>query len=464
MIKKQVRFWSSVVGAVALTLLVVFGFWAWVEVVTTAQGTFLHTIHALRGITSGMASAGIAAALIVRHQRKREAERSSIERERDLLHKLFEDDLNSVRAGVLLLDDQGTVVKANRTAETIHGRALVGEPFPNVACARASACNDCPITDSLHTGQSAVRNKACVGPTAEVFVPSVRPVQLPEGGRGFLVVEQVTTEQVRLRSQLVHQEKMATFGLLSAGIAHDLGNPINAIDMHLQLLQMEDGLSPQVQESLDTIREEILRMQRVLRELVDLARRRRDDAAAVDLSRLVKDAITLIRHDRRMRGVEVSLDLSPDTPSVEAIEDHLMQVLLNLIINALDAMPLGGRLRIETFPSPDTDDTDDNTGPSATLRLSDNGEGMSQEVLNRCLEPLFTTKPPGKGTGLGLSIVRDIITNTGGHLAIQSALGRGTTISITLPTSLQSSPLPPSCFPDDPVARLLRQADASPAA
>lgn len=439
--RDRVKFSISMSGWVVLTLLVVFGFWAWVEVALDAQGDLANTLHAMRGVSAGLASAGVVTHLLLRRQAQRERERESLARERDLLRSLFEDELNAVRAGVLLLDDQGTILKANRTAETIHGRALQGTPFSAaMTCGKSDGCAACPVTKSLLDHHAATAPRPCVSPTAEVFLPSVRPVALPEGGRGLLVVEQVTTEQVRLRSQLIHQEKMATFGLLAAGIAHDLGNPINAIGMHLQLLQMEPDIPEDARESLDTIQDEITRMQRVLRELVDLARRRRDDTAApVDLSRIVKDALTLLRHDRRMRAVEVALDLHPATPEVDAVEDHLMQVLINLIINALDAMPVGGKLSIAVTPHPDR--------PAfAQVRLSDNGEGMSKDVLTHCMEPLFTTKPPGKGTGLGLSIVKDIITSSGGDVEIQSALGRGTTITLSLPAAdpalalLSSSP------------------------
>jgi signal transduction histidine kinase len=461
---ERLKFSATTSGWVALTVLVVFGFWAWVEVAFTVRGEGLNILHALRGVSAGLASAAVVAHLILKRQRRRERERDALARERDLLRSLFEDELNAMRAGVLLLDDKGMILKANRTAETIHGRALQGVAFSAATvCGKSEGCAACPVTDSILHHRDATATRPCVSPTAEVFLPTVRPVTLPEGGSGVLVIEQVTTEQVRLRSQLIHQEKMATFGLLAAGIAHDLGNPINAVAMHLQLLQMEDDMPAEAKPSLDMISEEINRMQRVLRELVDLARRRRDDAAApVDLARLIKDAITLLRHDRRMREVEVSLELHAETPEVEAVEDHLMQVILNLIINALDAMPIGGTLTVEAAAHPDKQGY-------ARLRVRDNGEGMGKDTLAHCMEPLFTTKAPGKGTGLGLSIVKDIITAGGGDVEIQSALGRGTTITLTLPgaelgQASEVKPSPTQRAEETQHAAARRHAEATPPA
>jgi hypothetical protein len=173
-----------------------------------------------------------------------------------------------------------------------------------------------------------------------------------------------------------------------------------------------------------TVRQEVARLGRILRELVDFARRRRDEATLVSVQSVVGDALRLLRHDRRMREVTVREEFDPETPPVFVIEDHLMQVVLNLLLNALDAMPAGGTLRIEVGTA----------GGQVALRVHDTGVGMDRAILARCFEPLFTTKDPDRGTGLGLSISRDIARATGGDIEMHSAPGRGT----------PSSPCPPS--------------------
>ena len=135
-----------------------------------------------------------------------------------------------------------------------------------------------------------------------------------------------------------------------------------------------------------------------------------------------------------MRVVRLIEDFDPEAPAVFVIEDHLMQVVLNLLINAVDAMPDGGSLRIEIKPA----------GNFVALRIRDTGVGMQHDVLGRCFEPLFTTKDKGKGTGLGLSIARDILEAAGGRIELHSAPGRGTIVVVTLPSGSESAaePLP----------------------
>lgn len=229
-------------------------------------------------------------------------------------------------------------------------------------------------------------------------------------------------ERRLLQSQLAHQEKMAAFGLFAAGVAHEIGNPLAAISSELELLLGEQDLGT-VQTSLTQIRVHVGRISRILRELVDFARRRRDTEADLSLNTVVDDTLRLIRPDPRMRGVTLSTELDPDIPPVHLVEDLLVQVILNLVINALDAMPSGGKLSIRTRQ----------VGRDVQLEIADTGVGMTPEVRARAFEPLFTTKPQGKGTGLGLSICADILGAIGGRIEVDSAPGRGATFRVTLP-------------------------------
>jgi signal transduction histidine kinase len=229
-------------------------------------------------------------------------------------------------------------------------------------------------------------------------------------------------ERRLLESQLAHQEKMAAFGLFAAGVAHEIGNPLAAISSELELLLGEQDL-PTVQNSLSQIREQVGRISRILRELVDFARRRRDTEADLSLNSVISDTLRLIRPDPRMRSVVLSTELDPDIPAVRLVEDRLVQVLLNLVLNALDAMPSGGKLAIRTRP----------LGDAILLEVADSGVGMSEEIRARAFEPLFTTKPQGKGTGLGLSICADFVAAVGGRIEVESRPGEGATFRVTLP-------------------------------
>ncbi len=229
-------------------------------------------------------------------------------------------------------------------------------------------------------------------------------------------------ERRLLQSQLAHQEKMAAFGLFAAGVAHEIGNPLAAISSELELLLGEQDLAT-VHTSLGQIRVQVGRISRILRELVDFARRRRDTEADLSLNSVVDDTLRLIRPDPRMRSVVLSTDLDPDIPPVRLVEDRLVQVLLNLVLNALDAMPSGGKLSIRTRP----------LDGAVLLEVSDTGVGMSEEVHARAFEPLFTTKPQGKGTGLGLAICSDFVGAMGGRIEVESRPGEGATFRVTLP-------------------------------
>ena len=177
------------------------------------------------------------------------------------------------------------------------------------------------------------------------------------------------------------------------------------------------------------VQQEVRRLQRILRELVDFARRRRDEAALVSVQAVVEDALRLLRHDARMRRVTTSVDFDPETPPVFMVEDHLMQVVLNLLINAIDAMPQGGTIRIDLRP----------IESNVALRIRDTGIGLEPEALNRCFEPLFSTKAPGKGTGLGLSISRDILRESGGDIELHGAPARGATAIVVIPQAAAPS-------------------------
>ena len=230
-------------------------------------------------------------------------------------------------------------------------------------------------------------------------------------------------ERRLLQAQLAHQEKMAAFGLFAAGVAHEIGNPLAAISSELELLAGEQDLGV-VQGSLGQIGVQVARISRILRELVDFARRRRDTEGDLSLNAVVEDTLRLIRPDPRTRAVTLSTTLDPDIPAVRGVEDHLVQVLINLVLNALDAMPSGGELTIRTRHLADRE---------VVLEVADTGVGMSPEVKERAFEPLFTTKPQGKGTGLGLSVCADLVQAAGGRIEVDSTPGRGSTFRVLLP-------------------------------
>jgi signal transduction histidine kinase len=410
-----------VAAAAGLCVLVAFLFFEGLEEALAPDDAAAHALHLVRGLSASLLTALVVGLVTHRNERRRaaqlEAEVTRRTREAEEARSFLQLVVDTTPAALLVLDPDKRVVRANRTAEAVHGLPPVGRTCHELVAGRPDPCPDC----GLDAG-SGVPPCHTVARTGEVLSVESHPLRLPDGQEGVLLVEQVVTEQRKLQARLLHQEKMAAFGLLAAGVAHEMGNPLSSVEAQLQLLAPED-LPGEARTVLATVRQEVARLGRILRELVDFARRRRDEATLVSVQSVVADALRLLRHDRRMRAVTVQEEFDPETPPVFVIEDHLMQVVLNLLLNALDAMPAGGVLRIEVGTA----------GAQVALRVHDTGVGMDRAVLARCFEPLFTTKEPGRGTGLGLSISRDITRAAGGEVELHSAPGRGTTAVVTLP-------------------------------
>lgn len=411
------------------SVLILFLAWEGIEQVYGASEAARRALHYARGISTSLITSSLVAALAFHRHRERTRVLSE---ERDLrtgeakeAHALLRLIVDNTPASLVVLDAEYRIVKANRTAERVHGGPLEGRACRDVMSACSETCADCPATRTFACGSSEAVPRLQTDPrTGEVLSIESHPVDLPDGRRFVLLVERIVTEQRKLQARLIHQEKMAAFGVLAAGIAHDLGNPLASIQSQLQILD-EPSLTPESAAVIGTVRQEVERLKRLLREMVDFARRRRDEATLVSVPSVVEDALRLVRHDRRMREVKVVTDLSSETPPVLVVEDHLMQVVLNLVLNAVDAMPKGGALRLEVGAA----------GSRVALRVHDTGVGMDRHTLGRCFEPLFTTKGPDKGTGLGLSICRDIVQAAGGEIEVHSVLGSGTTAVIALPAA-----------------------------
>jgi len=416
--------------AAGASVLVLFLAWEAVELRFATNDVIAHRLHYARGISSSLVTAFVIGVLTyrqyLRHQEVLENEVSRRTQELRETRRLLQLILDTAPAALVLLDRNYQVVQANRSAERVHGAgALKGRVCYEALTGRENICEECPATDSFAGGDSGRVNGHRRDPrTGEVFEIEYHPLSFDDGNDYMLIVERIVTEQKKLEARLLHQEKMAAFGLLATEVAHDMGNPLSSIDAQLQLVD-KAMLTKDTAAVVDTVQAEVRRLHRILREIVDFARRRRDEATLVSVQAVVEDALRLLRHDRRMRSVRLVEEFDAETPPVFMVEDHLIQVVLNLLLNAVDAMEQSGNLRIEVRPA----------GKDVALRIHDTGVGMEPSVLRQCLEPLFTTKERGKGTGLGLSISKDILHAAGGKLELFSAPARGTTVVVTIPAA-----------------------------
>lgn len=261
----------------------------------------------------------------------------------------------------------------------------------------------------------------------EVFIETRH--RLPsEGDALTLIVRRVITEQTRMEARLLLQERLAAFGLIAAGVAHELGNPIASAEVSLQLLSMTEGLPSEALGAINDVRAEVRRMQRAVRELVDFARRRGEHGVWTNVRQVVDDALRLLRYDARFRGVALTVRHDLELPPLAIDEDNLMQVVLNILLNALDAMPEEGVLEVWT----------QHGDGYVSLFVRDSGVGMDAETLSRCLEPCFTTK--AQGTGLGLNLCKRILNDVNGQLTLESLVGHGTTVEVRVPLGRLEQP------------------------
>lgn len=267
----------------------------------------------------------------------------------------------------------------------------------------------------------------------------------PSEGRFACLVRDVTNRK-QLEQQLLHSQKMEAVGQLAGGVAHDFNNILAAIMMHLNLLQGTPGLHTQIQNSLKELEGEAKRAATLTRQLLMFSRRQVMQVATTDLNDLVTNLLKMLR---RLIGEHIKLGFTSEAQPlwIEADAGMVDQVLMNLCVNARDAMPEGGRLSIEasamTLSATETlGDMENRSGEFVCLSVSDTGCGMDQETLSRIFEPFFTTKEPGKGTGLGLATVYSIVKQHKGWINVKSVVGQGSTFRIFLPAG--QAPAAPS--------------------
>lgn len=230
-------------------------------------------------------------------------------------------------------------------------------------------------------------------------------------------------------AQLSHTERLALMGQLAAGVAHDLSNLIGPILGYSQIiLRRRDAIDPNLADIIERIFSTSRRANTLLRQMVSLSRSETDQFEPFDLNKLVADMLRLLDVKIRYANVEVVEEYAENLPAVCGSSVQISQVILNLVINAIDAMPDGGILRLKTTPpSPDEPGF-------VRLEVADTGCGIPPENLERIFEAFFTTKKEKSGTGLGLSVTKQIVDNHGGKIQVTSTVGKGTTFTILLPT------------------------------
>jgi len=243
-------------------------------------------------------------------------------------------------------------------------------------------------------------------------------------------IRAMSSQLQRQQSALVQHEKMVALGQMAAGMTHEIANPLASMDSVLQLMQRRpEKLRP---ESITTLREQVERINQIIRQMKTFAHPAEMQRQSLPLNDVVEQALNMVRFDSRVKRMTIERQFDPNAGSIALLPQAIQQVLVNLIINAIDAM--------NDTPQPKLTLRTERREGWCLIEVADNGHGIKAEHMDRLFEPFFTTKPVGKGTGLGLSISYSLIQKQGGSISVRSQPGKGTAFLIRLPTDESSRP------------------------
>jgi len=401
-------------------------------------------IGVIRDITERKRSAELLA--------RREAEFKRVSQEFHVL-------LDAIPDSLMLIDRQFRVVWANEAAARVADaplEALAGRYCYALGTDRSAPCEDCPAQKTFASGKPV--SESATGKDGLVWDIQTAPL-LNESGSVSCVIEvkRDVTEHKKLEAQYLQAQKMESVGTLAGGVAHDFNNILTAIIGHGQLARMKLETDHPLRHNVDGILEAADRAAQLTKDLLLFSRKQVNERKAIDLNEVVAKSGTflqrIIRDDVMLKCVLIGGALP-----VLADRHQLGQVLMNLAVNACDAMPQGGEFVLQTERAALDEDAIQaqglgEPGPYALLTVSDTGEGFDAATQQHIFEPFFTTKEVGRGTGLGLAVVYGIVKQHDGFISARSVPGRGTSFSIYLPLITEASQEGAAAIQDDALDR-----------
>ncbi len=365
------------------------------------------------------------------------------------LRRANENILESSRIAILVIDEEGTVLNLNRASEDLTGvpRAeargrSIGDVYAlplvrGIEQLLARARRGGEDGEPLRVFRSAISDRS--GRRLRVNL-SIAPLEGPpldtdrSGAArrhgGWVITLDDVTDQVRMEETLMRQDRLAAIGLLASGVAHEVNTPLTGISSYAQMLLEETDPSDPRYELLRKIERQTARASTIATGLLNFSRGTGEEHKdALDLAEMIDEALTLI--EPQLRGTEIRIEraLVPGLPPLQGHRGKLQQVVLNLLLNARDALDGRGTIRVALHALRDR----------VRIEVTDDGCGIAEEDQRRIFDPFFTTKQPGKGTGLGLALSWNIVKEHGGEIGVESRVGEGTTFTVDLPLTRQVS-------------------------
>ncbi len=338
--------------------------------------------------------------------------------------------LNSLEDAVIFLNGKREVVFCNQAAEAVLGRrldAMVGQSLDALLPGEHPLV---PVVGELFESGAGRRNVAMKVPcpgggTRELAVSSYRIPDGEQAGGGVLALKDLDPVRA-VQSLVTYSQKLAALGRLTSGVAHEVKNPLNAMRIHLELLKTRlKERQPEVGENLEVIAQEIQRLDRVVQGFLKFVRPQELRLGPVDVNALLQGASQLMAPEAAAQaGTRIALDLTPDLPPVAGDVELLQQACTNLVTNAIQAMPNGGTVTLASRRGPEG---------AVEVCVSDQGVGIPPEDLDKIFRLYYTTKP--SGSGIGLSLVYRIMQMHDGRIDVESVVGRGTIVILTLPVA-----------------------------
>ncbi len=323
--------------------------------------------------------------------------------------------VSAMGSGLLLLDKKGVVQWSNQMADDMAGMYLVGRSCEEL-------CAECEVSSSYSQGNiETVLASNLFGQQGKYYQVTTAPIKGPDGKTsGYIRLIHDVTEIRKMEEQMSNSEKLASIGRLAAGIAHEIGNPLTSVFSFVQILrEMEQDEFKK--DSLQTIYFHINRISEILKQLSGYSKMPAVESRQCQVNDIIESSVNLIQFDKRAKDVNIRKELAPVLPMAMADANQLSQVFVNLILNAIDAMPEGGSLTVKSMLRENM----------VVAQFEDTGVGIPKENLMKIFDPFYTTKE--KGTGLGLAVSYNIIKKMDGTLTVESEVGVGTVFTVAVP-------------------------------